>query len=216
MPHLPAALPLPMGHPRLTALLPPMAHALARVLAFALTLFLPTAHAQAGPIDYLLDPEGSKVGFEVAFNQGTVRGTMPVAAAEVTLDFDTAARSHARVIVNAAAASANVPFAIQAMKSQGVLDTARFPEITFDSTGFRRSGDTAEVTGNLTIRDVTRPVTLAARIFRPKGTDQGYRDALAVQLTGTVLRSDFGATGFADLVGDSVTLKILARIVRAP
>lgn len=204
-----------MPRPSLTLSRSPM-KSLCHLLTLAMALALPPASGHAAPIDYQLDPEGSTVGFEVTFNQGTIRGTMPVAAAQVTLDFDTAANSHARVIVNAAAAKAGIPFATQAMQSQGVLDTARFPEITFESTGFRRSGDTAEVTGNLTIRDVTRPVTLAARVFRPKGTDPGYRDALAVQLSGTVQRSDYGATGFADLVGDAVTLKILARILRAP
>jgi len=190
-------------YPRLTACL-----ALAGLLA--------TLPASAAPIAYALDPEGSKVGFEVTFNAGIIRGTMPVAAAAVTLDFDSAAASHAAVSVTAAKARTSIPFATQAMKSEGVLNTAAYPEITFDSTGFRRAGDAAEVTGNLTIRGVTRPVTLVARVFRPQGTDAGYRDRLAVQMTATVRRSDFGATGFADMVGDEVTLKILARLVRQP
>ena len=66
------------------------------------------------------------------------------------------------------------------------------------------------------LRGQTRPVTLSARVFRPQGTDPGYRERLAVQLTGTVRRSEFGATGFADMVGDEVRLKILARLVLSP
>jgi len=186
------------------------------IAGLVLTGLFAARSAIAAPIAYALDPEGSKVGFEVAFNEGIIRGTMPVASARVTLDFDRASASHADVGIAAAKARASIPFATQAMKSDGVLNTGAFPEITFESTAFRRNGDTAEVSGNLTIRGVTRPVTLTARIFRPQGTEEGYRDRLAVQMTATIRRSDFGATGFADLVGDEVTLKILARLLRQP
>jgi polyisoprenoid-binding protein YceI len=172
--------------------------------------------ALARPLDYVLEAEGSLVGFEVGFNEGTIRGTFPVAEADLTLDFDRAANSRALVVLDAAGAEANIPFATQAMKSDGVLATDRFPEISFESTGFRREGDAAVVTGMLTLRGQTRPVTLSARVFRPQGTDPGYRERLAVQLTGTVRRSEFGATGFADMVGDEVRLKILARLVLSP
>ncbi|MCV2868465.1 YceI family protein [Defluviimonas sp. WL0002] len=172
--------------------------------------------ALSAPLDYLLDVRGSQVGFEVEFNQGIIRGTMPIASTAVVLDFDNAANSRADVILNADGARANVPFATQAMKSEGVLDTARFPTITFTGTKFRRDGDAASVQGTITLRGQTRPITLDAQIFRPQGTQPGYRERLSVQLTGTLLRSEFGATGFADMVGDKVRLRILARLVLSP
>lgn len=181
-----------------------------------LILGLGSAPALAAPLDYRLDAEGSVVGFEVTMNEGLIRGTMPVAAAEITLDFENAANSHAEVVLDASGARANLPFATLAMKSGNVLDTAEFPTITFQGAQFRRNGDAASVTGTVTLRGQSRPMTLAAKIFRPQGTPAGYRDRLAVQLTGTLRRSDFGATGFADQVGDEVRLKILARLVLGP
>jgi polyisoprenoid-binding protein YceI len=71
------------------------------------------------------------------------------------------------------------------------------------------------VVGNLTIRGVTRPVRLAAQLYRQKGTAEGDRSRLSIRLTGSVSRAAFGATGWADLVGDTVAIDILARIARA-
>jgi polyisoprenoid-binding protein YceI len=96
-----------------------------------------------------------------------------------------------------------------------VLDSATWPEITFSSNAVRHDGDGAKVTGDLTIRGVTRPVTLAAAIYRQQGTAEGDLTQLTVRLTGTVNRSDYGATGWSDMVGDQVRIDILARIRQA-
>jgi polyisoprenoid-binding protein YceI len=73
-------------------------------------------------------------------------------------------------------------------------------------------GEGADVTGNLTIRGVTRAITLQARISRPTGTAADDFDRLTVRLSGRVNRSDFGATGWSDMVGDEVRIFITARI----
>ncbi|MDI3335313.1 YceI family protein [Defluviimonas aestuarii] len=174
---------------------------------------IPAAHAAA--LTYVLDREGSAVGFETDFGQTPIRGRMPVTSADLSLDFDRAAASHVEVTLNADAARASFPFATQAMKGGSVLDTGRYPEIHFESTRVRPTDTGAAVTGLLTIRGVTREITLDARLYRPEGTEVGHRENLSILLTGKVSRSDFGATGFADMVGDEVRLKILARIRRA-
>ena len=79
--------------------------------------------------------------------------------------------------------------------------------IRFDSTAVRARGDGAEIAGNVTIRGVTRPVTLAAMIYRPQGSEPGARDRLSILLTGSVSRSAFGAAGWAGTVGDEVRLR---------
>lgn len=84
--------------------------------------------------------------------------------------------------------------------------------MTFESTSVKRAGAAADVTGNLTIRGVTKAVTLRAQIFRPQGSAKGDLDHLTVKLTGHVNRSDFGATGWSDMVGDEVRIIITARI----
>lgn len=174
---------------------------------------IPAAHAAA--LSYVLDTDGSAVGFETDFGQTPIRGRMPVTTARLSLDFDHAAASHVVVTLNADRARASFPFATQAMKGATVLDTSRYPEIRFESTSVRATDTGATVTGLITIRGVTREITLDARLYRPEGSTPGHRETLSILLTGKVSRTAFGATGFADMVGDEVRLKILARIRRA-
>lgn len=184
----------------------------------ALTMLLLSVLAQplgAKPVAYVLDAAGSEVAFEIGMGQSPLRGVMPVSRADLTLDFDHAAASRVDVTLDVTGAKMALPFATEAMKSADVLNAARFPEIRFESLRLHADGTMATVDGNLTIRGVTRPITLAAQIYRPKGSAEGDRSALIVHLKGTVSRSAFGASGFADMVGDPVKLDIRAHILLA-
>jgi polyisoprenoid-binding protein YceI len=176
-------------------------------------LSLPPA-AWAAPASYALEPAESVVGFETRFGPDLITGQMPVKSADLTLDFDAVSNCRIDVALDVSGAQASFPFAAQAMKGPKVLDSTTFPEILFRSSRVERQGDGARVEGELTIRGVTRPVTLTAMIWRQKGTETGDLRQLTVQLTGSVLRSDYGATGWLDMVGDEVRLTILARIAR--
>lgn len=188
-----------------------------RLLAPLLLLLAPLAAppAAAAPVPYSLDAARSRVAFEVAFGPDRISGTMPVAAADLALDFRDVSTSHVDVTLDAADATASFPFAAQAMKGPKVLDAGHFPAITFVSRSVTRTTEGARIEGLLTLRGVARPVTLDARIYRQTGTAEGDLSHLTLKLTGTVRRSDFGATGWADMVSDEVRLDILARVDRA-
>lgn len=189
------------------------ARAATRIAGFGLAALIALAlPAVARPIDYRLDQSHSEVGFEADAGAQVIRGTMPVETADLTLDFDRVAGSSARVTLDAGAARAGIPFATEAMKSAGVLDTAHFAKIRFESTAFVATKTGARIMGHITIRGVTQTATLDAVIYRPPGSAPEARDRLTVLLTGSVSRSAFGASGFANLVGDEVRLRIVARI----
>lgn len=171
--------------------------------------------AHATPARYTLDAARSLVRFETFFGRDLITGDMPVSAADLTLDFANVANCKVAVRLDVAHASASFPFAAQAMKGPKVLDSASYPEILFQSTSVRRNGDGARVSGDITIRGVTRPVTLDAAFYRQKGTEAGDLSHLTIRLTGLVHRSEFGARGWSDMVADEVRLDILARIDRA-
>jgi polyisoprenoid-binding protein YceI len=185
-----------------------------RITALIFAAALAAAPAAAAPADYVLEPDTSTVGFETDFGPDRITGRMPVTRADLTIDFDDVASTRIAVTLDVTNAEASFPFAAQAMRGPRVLDAATWPEITFASTAVRRDGDGARVAGDLTIRGVTRPVTLDARIYRQQGTAEGDRSRLTIRLTGAVNRSAFGATGWSDMVGDQVRLDILARIRR--
>lgn len=192
-----------------------------RALLIALGSLTIGQRVVAAPRRYLLDAAASSVAFRFSLNGVPQSGSMPVKQADVQIDTDALANSRVDVWLDVAGASTGLIFATQAMIGREVLDAARFPFIRFRSRSVRLAPDGrlsggAEISGDLTLRDVTRPITLNAGLYRPPGTAPDDLRSLTVHLDGQISRSAFGASGFADLVGDTVTLDILAIIRAAP
>lgn len=184
-----------------------------RSLALAALLTgLTGAPALAATTDYTLDPTASTVAFETDFGPDIITGTIPLLIADVELDFDQVRNCTVSVTLDVSGATASFPFAAQALKGPKVLDARSYPQMSFQSTSVTPAGADADVTGNMTIRGVTREVTLRAEISRPRGSAADDFSRLTVRLTGRVNRSDFGATGWSDMVGDEVRILITARI----
>ena len=183
-----------------------------RALLLLLTMALP---ANAAPAAYVLEPADFSVRFETNFGSDTITGKMPVLRADLLLDFQRLSASKVAVTLDSAHATASFPFAAQAMKGPKVLDSDVFPQISFVSNSVTAKGDGAEVKGSVTIRGVTKPMVMQAIIWRQKGHASGDLSRLTIRLTGVVNRSDFGAVGWSDMVGDQVRLDILARIARS-
>lgn len=178
----------------------------------ALAALLPLHGVEAATVAYHLDPAASTVAFETDFGPDLITGSIPLDKADLSLDFANVANCTVAVALDVTGAKASFPFAAQALKGPKVLDAKNFPRMTFESTSVKGAGTAADVTGKLTIRGVTRTVTLKAQIFRPQGSAATDLDHLTVKLTGRVHRSDFGATGWSDMVGDEVRIIITARI----
>jgi polyisoprenoid-binding protein YceI len=88
------------------------------------------------------------------------------------------------------------------------LDTAQFPTATFKSTAVKFDGDKpVSVTGNLTLKGVTKPVTLNVTQFK-HGMNMMKKDAIGANATATIKRSDFQMAKYAPMVSDDVTLTI--------
>jgi polyisoprenoid-binding protein YceI len=186
-----------------------MKHLIAAVLVLC---SFAASQLAAAPRGYAIDAQGSTVGFAWDFGADEIRGQMPVSSADLSIDFVNLANSSLSVAVDVTGAEAGFPFASQAMKGPKVLDASRYPQITFVSTGVQKTATGATITGDITVRGVTRPMSFAAEIYRQQGTDTTDLTRLAVLLTGALNRSDFGAGGWSDLAGDEVRLRILASI----
>ena len=178
----------------------------------ALWLCLVAGLATAAPQDYRLNTARSTVGFTYGFGEVENEGRMPVKSAVMRIDLGNISASQIDVSLDASRARAGFFFATQAMKGPEVLDTAHFPTIRFTSTRITGNLRKARIVGNLTVRGITRPVTLSAALYRQRGTAPDDLDNLTVLLTGTISRSAFGADGFSAYVGDLIGLRIIARI----
>lgn len=166
---------------------------------------------------YVLDKAASSVGFRFFVNGIAQAGTMPVSAADILIDPDRPAASRVDVTLDVTGARTALPLATQAMIGPDVLHAARFPVIRFSSTSIRlsakgRLSGGATVTGALTLRGLTLPITLNANVFRARGSGPNDLSTLTVRLDGAISRAAFGASGFSGFVGDAVELDITAVI----
>ena len=97
------------------------------------------------------------------------------------------------------------------LKDSDFFDVARFPQMTFRSTKVVRTGEnTLKVDGDITLRGITRPMTLDVTVSdRKPDAAPGSRYA-RFRGRGTIKRSEFGMTKYVDMVGDTVELVITA------
>lgn len=96
------------------------------------------------------------------------------------------------------------------------LDTEKYPTATFKSTKVTFSGDEpAAIEGNLTIKGVTKPVTLTVTHFKNMAHPMLKKDAIGANATTQVKRTDFNAGKYAPLVGDDVTITISLEAIKA-
>jgi polyisoprenoid-binding protein YceI len=95
------------------------------------------------------------------------------------------------------------------IQGEDFLDTEKYPAATFKSTKVVFDGDKPKsIEGDLTIKDVTKPVTLNVSSYINKAHPISKRDAIGADATVVIKRSDFHAGKFAPNVGDDVTISI--------
>ncbi len=96
------------------------------------------------------------------------------------------------------------------------FDTAAHPTMMFKSTGVTANDDgTYAMTGDLTIKDMTKPVTLTVTINAATMHPMAKKPVVGIDATGQILRSDWGLGANAPFVSDEVTLSITAEMLAA-
>ncbi len=95
------------------------------------------------------------------------------------------------------------------------LDTAKFPTATFKSTKVVFSGDKpASIEGMLTIKGITKPVTLTVTHFVNMEHPMAKKDAIGANATTVIKRTEFNAGKYAPAVGDDLTLTISLEAIK--
>lgn len=95
------------------------------------------------------------------------------------------------------------------IQGEDFLDTAQFPTATFKSTKVVFEGDEpVKIEGDLTIKGITKPVTLTVTSFFSGPHPMLKKDAIGANATATIVRSEFNAGKFAPGVSDEVELDI--------
>jgi polyisoprenoid-binding protein YceI len=100
------------------------------------------------------------------------------------------------------------------LRSDDFFDAANHPNITFKSTSVKSAGkDRLTVVGDLTIKGITKPVTLAVTINKLGVQPMAKRDAAGFEATTTIKRSDFGVGKYAPNVSDEVKISITTEAI---
>ena len=168
-----------------------------------------------------LDPENSSAEFVCKHVFSKVRGMFAKPSGTVSLDEATPANTKISAAIDVGSISTGVEERDTHLKSAEFFDVAKYPAITFVSTGVSRSSATSySVTGNLTMHGVTKPVTLAITASPPFNHAGGIRRG--IEATTSVNRKDFGlrwefpGEGPGVVVGDNIQITINAELVLKP
>ena len=123
----------------------------------------------------------------------------------VVFDKDNPSKSSVELSVPVESLDTHNSIRERSLKSPDFFDAKQFPTITFKSTKIEGSGDTLKVSGDLTIRGVTKPVTVD---FKKGGEGKGVFGEMrgGGETRFTIKRSDFGMNFELGEVGDEVTI----------
>lgn len=174
----------------------------------------PPFAAFAAPESYTIDPTHTYSYFEVErLGVSHQRGRFDRASGKFTLDH--AAKSGS-VELNIETASVSTGDNVKGnrprtlddhLKTADFFNVAEFPRMNFKSTGVKFAGDTpAEITGNLTMIGVTKPVTLKVERWVCKDNPMSKKPMCGGNASASLKRTDFGMKLGVPAVGDEVRL----------
>jgi polyisoprenoid-binding protein YceI len=171
---------------------------------------------------YELDPAHTRIGFVARHAMVTkVRGSFNEFSGTIYLDGENPEKSSATVTIKAHSIDTRNADRDAHLRSNDFLQMDEYPQITFTSTEIKQTGDNAfEVTGDLTVRGVTRQITIPLTF---EGVAQDPFGNTRVGFEGSVVinRKDFGITWNATLetggvlVSDKVTLEFEVSAIKS-
>lgn len=164
---------------------------------------------------YKVDPVHSFAFFSIHhFNAGHVWGRFNDPAGEFTLDPADASKDTFRVELKVANLDTGNAKRDSDLKGPDWFNARQYPTITFKSTAVQKRADNMlDVTGNLTIHGVTKPVTVAVELTGTAADPFGNTRS-GIEATATIKRSDFGMKAMPGAVGDDVRLIVALEGIR--
>lgn len=174
------------------------------------------------PINYKIDPVHSSVHFSVRHMMvSNVRGEFTSVSGNLVFDSENPASSSVEATIEVASINTCDAQRDTHLKSADFLDVDKCPTITFRSTKVAAHKGGGEVTGELTIHGVTRPITLEVEGPTAEIKDPWGNQRIGASAKTSLSRKDFGLTWNTALetggvlVGDEVKITIDVEAVRA-
>jgi polyisoprenoid-binding protein YceI len=149
--------------------------------------------------DYTLDPAHSRLGFSARHAMvATVRGAFTEFTGTAHVNTATPADSKVEVSIVANSISTGQQQRDDHLRSGDFFESEQFPNITFTSTDVARDGEDWTITGDLTIKGVTRSIAVPFE-FTGSAQDPSGNTRIGFEGSATLLRKDWGLTWNAAL-----------------
>ena len=171
----------------------------------------PAAAAKVQAGSYKVDPNHTQVIWSVD-HFGFSRLYGMVGSMSGTLAIDPARPNAAKVTIDIPLSGLTVtsPGFAKHLATADLFDTAQFPTARFVSRSVAVRGNQATIAGDLTLRGITKPLTLAARLHGAGANPMNKKQTVGFSATTTLKRSDFNLGYAVPNVSDEVKLEITA------
>ena len=186
---------------------------------FAISMVLTAPALMAAPETYVIDDEHFSMAFEVMhIGYAPVMGMFREVEGQFEYDEEEKQLTSGKLTFRSKSVFTNHDKRDDHLRKDDFLDSKKFPDITFEVTGFESTGDNeGVVTGDLTLLGQTQPVDVKVTLNKSAEYPIGHKDyTLGLTAETTINRSDWGMTyGIEDdLVGDEVRLRFGLEAVR--
>lgn len=163
---------------------------------------------------YTLDPAHTYPNFTVShLGFSTMHGRFGKTSGTLTMDREKGTGS-VEVVIDTASVDTGFKKRDDHLRSPDFFNAVEFPQITFKSTKVSFAGKGAKVEGNLTMKGVTKPVTLDVASINCGVHPFSKKDVCGFDATATIKRSDFGITYGTPAIGDEISLDIEVEAVK--
>ena len=175
---------------------------------FALAAAL-AAPAVAAPETYVLDSAHSYPRFSYNhFGYSTQVSRFNKTTGKIIYDKE-AKTASVDIVIDTTSVDSGFPVFNEHLRSEDFFDTAKYPTATFKSTKVIFEGDKpSAIEGDLTIKGITKPVTLTVTTFHAMPHPTNKKDAIGANAFTTVKRSEFNAGKYAPNVGDEIRIDL--------
>ena len=171
--------------------------------------------ALAAPETYILDSNHTLPRFSYShFGFSTQLSRFDKTSGKVVIDRE-AKTGSVNVTINTTSVDTGYPLFNEHIQGEDFFDTAKYPTATFTSGKVNFDGEKiASVDGTLTLKGISKPVTLTVTSFQCMEHPMLKKDACGANATTVVKRTDFNMGKYAPNVGDEVTLSIAVEAVK--
>ena len=171
--------------------------------------------AQAAPEIYVIDNSQTVANFSInMLGVSNKPHKFEKTSGKVVLDSVTKTGS-AEVNIDARSVNTGIALLDSQMQSADFFDSANFPVITFKSSNLMLGGDQMSLTGDLTIKGVTKSVTLAVTRFKCTSYSAFQGDTCFANASVTIKRSEFNMGKYQFLASNDVALNLVIGAVKA-